>query len=137
MEDEPGRRRGSGPWRSGPGDARKRLGSYGEQAAAEHLVRLGLEVLARNYRTRLGEIDLVMADGDVVVFVEVKLRRGAFDPLEAVDARKQQQISRVAFDFLRRHGMLGRPARFDVVAVDGRSLECSHVTDAFDCAIDD
>lgn len=121
----------------GPSDARKRLGEYGEQAAAEHLVRAGLEVLTRNYRTRQGEIDVVAMDGNAVVFVEVKLRRGGFDPLEAVDVRKQQQITRVAFDFLRRHGMLDRPARFDVVAVDGRSLECTHVTDAFDCAIDD
>jgi putative endonuclease len=119
------------------GDARKRLGSRGEDAAVEHLVRRGLVILVRNYRTRLGEIDVVAADGETIAFVEVKLRRGGFDPLEAVDLRKQQQIARVAFDFLRRHAMLGRPARFDVVAVDGRTFECTHVADAFDCTIDD
>ncbi|RMF21992.1 MAG: YraN family protein, partial [Deltaproteobacteria bacterium] len=66
----------------------------------------------------------------------VKVRSGRLDPLEAVDERKQRHLSRVAFDFLKRHGMLGRPARFDVVAVDGKTLECTHVADAFDVALD-
>ncbi len=101
-----------------------------------YLERCGFEVLARNYRCRYGEIDLVARDGPVVVFVEVKLRYGGADPLEAVDARKQRHISRVAFDFLRRHGMLACPARFDVVAVQGATGTCLHVADAFDTTLD-
>lgn len=74
-------------------DPRHAFGRRGEDAAAEFLRRRGLEVLARNVRTAFGEIDLVAMDGDVVVFVEVKSRRGAggHDALAAVDARKQRR----------------------------------------------
>lgn len=116
------------------GDGRKRLGSLGEGAAAAFLERRGYAIVERNYRCRLGEIDLVVTDGTIIVFVEVKLRYDRFAAYEAVHARKQERISRAAFDFLERRGMLARPARFDVVAVDGATLECSHTPDAFDCA---
>ena len=120
----------------GVSEDRITAGRLGEQAAAEHLVRAGFRVIERNYSCRAGEIDIVALDGDVLVFVEVKLRRPPFDPLEAVDARKQRQVARAAFDFLMRRGMLGRPARFDVVAVEARSLDCIHVIDAFDSAFE-
>jgi len=108
----------------------------GEQAAAAHLEKKGLRLVERNYRCRAGEIDLIALDGVTVVFVEVKLRRAPFDPLEAVDARKRRQVCRAAFDFLLRRGMLGRPARFDVVAVEAGSRSCTHVADAFDSEIE-
>lgn len=117
-------------------DPRRERGAEGERAAAAYLERRGLRILERNYRSRFGEVDLVALDGRTVVFVEVKLRCGGFDPLEAVDARKREHLSRVAFDFLRRRGMLGRPARFDVVAVEGESLACTHVADAFEVTLD-
>jgi putative endonuclease len=117
------------------GDGRKRLGARGEDAAALHLEALGYEIIARNWRSRLGELDLVARDGETVVFVEVKLRYEPYDPLDAVDGRKQHRLSRLAFDFLSRHGMLAAPARFDVVGVEGRTLECVHVPDAFDSTI--
>jgi len=113
-------------------DPRQRFGRYGEEVAAEHLRRKGFEILARNVRTALGEIDLVALDGEVVVFVEVKARRGA-GGLEAVDARKQRRLSRLALAFLARAGWLGRAARFDVIAVE-RGGACTHVPNAFDCA---
>jgi len=81
-------------------DGRRRLGARGEQAAAEFLERLGYEILERNWRSRLGEIDLVARDDDIMVFVEVKLRFDIYDPLEAVDARKRHKLSQLAFDFL-------------------------------------
>ncbi len=117
-------------------DPRRRRGDRGEEAAARHLERRGYGIVARNYSCRFGEVDLVALDGETLVFVEVKLRRGCFDPLESVDERKQRHLSRVAFDFLKRHAMLGRPARFDVVAVDGRTMECRHVINAFDVTLD-
>ena len=117
-------------------DRRRLRGDRGEKAAAHYLERRGFEILARNYACRFGEIDLIAADGATLVFVEVKLRRGGFDPLEAVDERKQRHLSRVAFDFLRRYAMLARPARFDVVAVDGRTMECRHIVNAFDVTLD-
>lgn len=121
---------------AGIGDGRKRLGTRGEDVAVGHLERLGYEILARNWRSRLGELDVVASDGDTLVFVEVKLRYDPIDPLEAVDARKQHRIARLAFDFLTRHGMLGRPARFDVIAVEGRTLACTHVLSAFDSTVE-
>ena len=119
------------------GDGRKKLGARGEDAAVRFLCARGLRVLERNYRCRFGEIDIIALDGETVVFVEVKLRFEPVDPFEAVDARKQGQISRTAFDFLERRAMLGRPARFDVVAVEGRTLVCDHVADAFESTLDD
>ena len=117
-------------------DGRKRLGARGEQAAAEYLEALGYEILVRNWRSRLGELDLVARDDKTVVFVEVKLRFDIYDPLEAVDARKRHKLSQLAFDFLLHHGMLAAPARFDVIGVEGRTLACTHVRDAFDSTLD-
>ena len=127
-------RRASGSAPSG--DGRKRLGARGEQAAAEFLEALGYRILARNWRSRAGEMDIVADDRGTVVFVEVKLRFEPLDPLDAVDERKRRKLSRLAFDFLKHHAMLGRPARFDVVAVEGRTFACTHVSDAFESAID-
>jgi putative endonuclease len=115
---------------------RRRLAEAGEQAAAAHLDRGGMRIIERNYRCQAGEVDLIALEGDTVVFVEVKLRHPPFDPLEAVDARKRHQVCRAAFDFLLRRGMLGRPARFDVVAVEAGSYLCTHIADAFDSEIE-
>jgi putative endonuclease len=115
---------------------RRRLAEAGERAAAEHLERGGMRIVERNYRCPAGEIDLIAMDGSTVTFVEVKLRHPPFDPLEAVDERKRRQVCRAAFDFLLRHAMLGRPARFDVVAVEAGSYSCTHIADAFDSDIE-
>ncbi len=119
-------------------DVRHVLGRDGEEAAAEYLRRRGYEILGRNVRTAFGELDIVARDGDTLVFVEVKARRGTgvAGGLEAVDARKQLRLSRLALGFMAAAGLTQAPARFDVVAVDGRSLACTHVVNAFDCAID-
>lgn len=87
------------------------------------LVRRGLTLLARNYRCRRGEIDLVMRDADTLVFVEVRRRssRAFGGALDSVDARKRARLVAAAEHFLmtRRIGD-DRPCRFDVVAIDGR-----------------
>ena len=114
-------------------DPRQLLGRRGEDAAAEYLRRAGFEVVARNVRMPVGELDLVALDGDVVVFVEVKARKRG-GGLEAVDARKQARLSRLALAFLARAGWLEREARFDVVAVDADGA-CTHVANAFDCTL--
>jgi len=115
------------------GDNRRQIfGRYGEDAAAEFLRRKGFTILGRNVRTAFGELDLIALDGDVIVFVEVKARR-ATSGLEAVDARKQLRLSRLALAFLARAGWLGRAARFDVIAVESGGA-CTHVVNAFDCA---
>ncbi|MBT8080317.1 MAG: YraN family protein [Gammaproteobacteria bacterium] len=94
-------------------------GSAGEQRALEYLRSRGLRLLVRNFRCRLGEIDLVMRDGDVLVFVEVRCRRrnARVSAAESVDLRKQRKLVRAARMFLRLEDRYARwPARFDVVA---------------------
>jgi putative endonuclease len=97
-------------------------GADAEQAAENCLVRAGLDIIARNYRTRFGEIDLVARDGETLVFVEVRLRTSErFGGAAAsIDARKRARIVSAAHHYLSR---LGRnpPCRFDVVTLDGGS----------------
>lgn len=97
------------------------FGRWAQEQAARHLTARGCRVLVENYRTRRAEVDLIVADGDDVVFVEVKGRRDARfgTPWEAVDRRKQIRIVAAATDFLARQPQYaGRPLRFDVVAVE-------------------
>jgi putative endonuclease len=91
----------------------------GEDLACVELCRRGYAILARRYRTRYGEIDVVAREGTTVVFVEVKTRYGdAFGGgSAAVTPWKQQRIVRMATDYLARHGLLDAPCRFDVVTV--------------------
>ena len=117
-------------------DARKVLGADGEKAAEEFLRRQRYRIVERNYRCPVGEVDLIALDGKTVVFVEVKTRKGAGfgSPLEAVNPRKQAQVSRAAQYFLTAHRLHDRAARFDVVGVwweDGRPT-CELVRNAFD-----
>lgn len=121
--------------RPAPTDVRQLLGTRGEQLAAEHLQRLGYRILARNHRTRWGELDLIAEYRDVLAFVEVKTRRAsgtAGTPFEAVNHRKQSQVRRIAHSWLATTS--DRPhadhLRFDVIGVTvdgaGRLLELEH-----------
>jgi putative endonuclease len=117
---------------------KKTLGQRGEAAAARYLRRRGYRVLARSHRFGPGELDLVMLDRETIVFVEVKTRRshGAGHPAEAVDDDKQRRLTRLAVTFLKRHRLLERPARFDVVAViwpEGKWFPTiEHIPNAFE-----
>ncbi len=95
-------------------------GRSGEDLACAHLRGLGLRVVERNFRCRVGEIDVVARDGDVVVFVEVKERRGASHgtAVESVSAGKRQRLVRAARLYAARHGLSEGGLRFDVVAID-------------------
>ncbi len=107
------------------------LGKIGERHAVRFLSKAGFAIVARNYRTPLGEIDIVARDGETLVFIEVKTRSSrAFGlPQEAVDRRKQRQLIRAAQVFLKAHGEPAVPCRFDVVAVTaGRTLRAPEVT---------
>lgn len=95
-------------------------GGDAEDSAAQFLARHGLVMVARNYRTRLGEIDLVARDREVLVFVEVRMRRGASfgGALESITARKRSRIAAAARQYLMRFRR--EPAcRFDVVCLGG------------------
>ena len=101
--------------------ARQALGESGENLAAATLVARGYAILARRYRTRYGEIDIVARDGDTLVFVEVRRRSetGCGSAAESVTPAKQRRVVRMAVEYLARLNLYDRCAvRFDVVAID-------------------
>lgn len=107
-----------------PADMRN-LGLWGEDVAVRHLERAGCRVLDRNWRAGRLEIDLVVRDGPVIAFVEVKTRRpGPQHPAEAVDRRKRAHLRKAAAAWIGAHASSAREYRFDVVSViagaDGR-----------------
>jgi putative endonuclease len=95
------------------------FGKTGEDLACAELQRRGYEILARRYRRRGGELDIVARDGTTVVFVEVKSRDGRNfgDGAEAVTPIKQRRIAALALDYMARHKMHECPCRFDVVSI--------------------
>ena len=103
---------------------RSRKGTHNEQIALDFLLAAGLELVQRNYHCRLGELDLVMREGDCVVIVEVRSRRdGQFlPPVLTVDRPKQRRIERATAMFLASRRDFGEaPVRFDVVAIEEAS----------------
>jgi putative endonuclease len=106
-------------------DARVALGKTGEDLACAELEKRGYAIIARRYRERGGEIDIVARDGETTVFVEVKARDSHEfgDAAEAVTAHKRRRIVRLATEYVTRHHLANCPCRFDVVAIhfdDGR-----------------
>jgi putative endonuclease len=104
-------------------DARGILGLFGEDVACRHLEGLGYAILARRYRRRGGEIDIIARDGQTLVFVEVKAREDAAfgGGAEAVTRLKQRRIVQLAREYVMRHHAEDRPCRFDVVAIELRA----------------
>lgn len=96
---------------------RKPLGSRGELVAAKHLAKAGYKILARNYRTNRGEIDIIARKGDLLVFCEVKTRTGGrHAPHRQVTGEKQARIRRAARSYLSHYEV--RPScRFDVISI--------------------
>jgi len=113
------------------------LGERGERAAQRFLRRLGYQIVFSSPRQRYGEVDIIAVDGETVVFVEVKTRRDATQgrPAEAVGAERQQRFTRAALAFLKSHGLLEYPSRFDVVEViwpdEQRRPTIQHLQNAF------
>ena len=123
------------PRRAG-GERARRAGRRAERAAERFLRRRGLQTLARNYAKPWGEIDLVMRDGAVLVFVEVRLRgTGAWeDGATSVDAAKQRRLARTAEAWLTEHPRYASDtSRFDVVSMSGTHFFSSKewIADAF------
>lgn len=106
--------------------ADKLLGQRGEAVAAKYYKQRGYLLLAHGYRTRMGEVDLVLYKDGTVVFAEVKTRAGIQKgtPAEAVDAHKQRRLIRAAQSFLQQSPYADCPARFDVVEVRPPDLTC-------------
>jgi putative endonuclease len=117
------------------GDDRKGLGRHGEELAARHLIAKGYEIVDRNWRCRVGELDLVARDGDCLVFVEVRARRGQAlgTPEESVTRAKQARLAALAGAYVEERNWAG-DYRIDVVAVEfderGRLLRVDHYENA-------
>jgi putative endonuclease len=113
----------------------KVLGATGEQAAVTFLEARGWTVVARNFRVREGELDVVVRRHDVVAFVEVKTRRSRRfgRPAEAVTDRKQARIRSLARRWLHENNVHARVVRFDVIEVDerGGELRIRHLEGVF------
>ncbi|WEN16141.1 YraN family protein [Rhodanobacter sp. AS-Z3] len=114
-------------------------GNSFEQRACTELERAGLQLLARNYTTRHGELDLIMREGDTVVFVEVRYRKSAShgDAASSVTAVKQGKLILAAQHWLAAHPQHARSAcRFDVVSYDGPpdAIRQAWLRSAFDAA---
>lgn len=110
-------------------DARQKLGKSGEDLACEEITRRGYAVLARRYRKRGGEIDIIARDGQTIVFVEVKARSGRDfgDGADAITRLKRRRMAAIALDYLSREKLTAVPCRFDVVTIevlqDGYKIE--------------
>jgi len=95
------------------------LGKSGEELAAVLLRENGYKILARNFKTKISEIDIIARDKDTISFVEVKTRHSdKFGlPQEAISRPKQRQISKAALAYLKDNNLLNKKARFDVVSI--------------------
>jgi putative endonuclease len=117
-------------------NARQVLGKEGERIAEQFLKKKGYKLVERNYRCAAGEIDLILLDRRVIVFVEVKTRtgHGFGTPLEAVEFRKQRKMIHAAQYFLSAKGLHQREARFDVVGISWPQSEplVEHIENAFE-----
>ena len=117
---------------------RLELGRFGEELALKKIKRLGYKKIIRNYRCPLGEVDLIARDGDTLVFIEIKTRRGKsiYYAKEAVDEKKKRQLSKVALAYMKSNNCCDAEARFDVVAVnvDGLRTQVEVIQNAFELA---
>jgi putative endonuclease len=116
------------------GNQKQKLGRWGEDAAALYLTERGYTIVARNVRTEYGEIDLIAKQGEQLVFVEVKARRGQQfgEPEEAVTLAKQEHLANAAESYLQANPHSG-DWRVDVIAINrrrGSELEIVHFENA-------
>jgi putative endonuclease len=97
----------------------KLVGEKGEEIAVKYLKKKGYKIVERNYQSRIGEIDIIALDKNTLVFIEVKSRYSQRygDPIEAVDNRKKEQISKMAKMYLNRKRLWHLNCRFDVVSI--------------------
>lgn len=114
----------------------KNLGNAGENFAANYLESHGYKIIAKNFRVRSAEIDIIAEIDDVIVFVEVKTRSNIKHglPVEAVNFRKQQKIIEAAGVFLQDEKYFDKACRFDVIEIysDGVNFSARHIQNAFE-----
>ena len=115
--------------------AMRRLGIEGEDLAVRFLKKKGYRIVSRNFKSSVGEMDIIAEDGDTLVFVEVKTRTDdSFGhPFEAVTPRKREKLRKVALSYLK-HSRCEMASRFDILSIetDGASHTIEHIKDAFE-----
>ena len=111
------------------------LGNKGEKLAVAFLKKKGYKIRVCNYKTRIGEIDIIARDGDTLIFIEVKTRESLEygQPFEAVNIRKRKKLANVALLYLKRFDELP-PCRFDIVSIfmNNGKPELELIKDAFE-----
>lgn len=118
-------------------DHRQQLGARGEEAAVRYLVSRGYRIIERNWRCKLGEVDVLAMDGELLVVVEVrtKMSERFGTGAESVDARKQHKLRQLALTYMRMHNLSSETRlRFDVVSIrvtPKGSYEIDHIDHAF------
>lgn len=117
----------------------KTLGEHGEALARQYLKAQGYQILEENFRNKMGEIDLIVRDGQTICFVEVKTRQSLQQgqPYEAVHSQKIRKLSQMATFYLRyKYRSLEIPSRFDVISIlqnkAGGLPDIQHIKNAFD-----
>ena len=116
---------------------RKMLGRQGEEVAARYLEKNGFHILSRNYRCKIGEIDLIVIDKRTLIFVEVRSKSSEEFGLgqESVVRKKQLKLRQVAWHYLKAEGKTAMDCRFDVIAIrfdgDGQVRRIEHIENAF------
>ncbi len=98
------------------------IGNIGEEAAVQAIKKRGYKIIARNYRTKMGEIDIIAKDGEYTVFVEVRLRKSNNfgSPADTIDRRKQQKIIKAAQLYAVKNNIYDAPMRFDAVLINAK-----------------
>ncbi len=114
----------------------RQMGDYGEDLACDFLVRKGWEILARNYFSGHSEVDIIAKDGDIVVFIEVKMRSSSKfgQPEEYVTESKVAHVFKAAEAWMQEQHLLDTPMRFDIIGIlnkKGKPPEFTHLKDAF------
>ena len=118
-------------------DSRKEVGTEGEKLAAKFLKRKGYRIIQRNYKCKLGEIDIIAEHDGTIIFVEVKTRQTQEfgSPQSSVTATKRGQISKVALFYIRAKRLVDQSCRFDVIGITfppgSRKPEIEHIENAF------
>ncbi len=110
---------------------KKLLGRAGEVKAIEFLKKKGFKILEKNYKTHIGEIDVIALDNTTIVFIEVKTRSDDFfgAPSEAVNQKKQEKYYKVALEYLQKTKNVDSPCRFDVIEIENGKI--NHIDNAF------
>ncbi len=114
----------------------RELGNYGETVAIQYLVGEGYDILAKNFKCRHGEIDIIAKKDDYIIFVEVKTRRSLSygTPAEAVDRKKQMKYGKIASIYIRNERLFDSSYRFDIIEIYISSCDSytiNHIENAF------